>query len=92
NIKIIYHHRVDTEDYWANCVDDFEARRRHYGRFSLQLIQELNLYQVLEGLQDDNSDLYSYEYDNVVKHTPLEDLDWFKKEKDDLAEILSPIL
>ncbi|KAH9298148.1 hypothetical protein KI387_029830, partial [Taxus chinensis] len=53
-----------TEDYWADYVDDFEARRRHYGRFSVQLIQELGLYQVSEGLQDDNSDLYSYEYDN----------------------------
>ncbi|KAH9296722.1 hypothetical protein KI387_044750, partial [Taxus chinensis] len=83
---------ADTEDYWADCADDFEARRRHYGRFSLQLIQELGLYQVPEGLQDDNSDLYSYEYDNVVKDTPLEDLDWFKKEKDDLAEILAPVL
>ncbi|KAH9313328.1 hypothetical protein KI387_028363, partial [Taxus chinensis] len=44
------------------------------------------------GLQDDNSDLFSYEYDTLIKHTPLEDLDWFKKEKDDLAEILSPCL
>ncbi|KAH9290665.1 hypothetical protein KI387_034782, partial [Taxus chinensis] len=81
-----------TEDYWADCVDDFEARRRHCGRFSLQLIQELGLYQVPEGLQDDNSDLYSYEYDSVIKHTPLEDLDWNRKEKDDLAEILAPVL
>ncbi|KAH9299425.1 hypothetical protein KI387_031107, partial [Taxus chinensis] len=92
NIKITYHHRADTEDYWADCVDDFEARRRHSNRFSLQLIQELCLYQVPEGLQDDNSNLYSYEYENVFKHTPLEDLDWFKKEKDDFAEILAPVL
>ncbi|KAH9313146.1 hypothetical protein KI387_028181, partial [Taxus chinensis] len=66
--------------------------RRHCGRFSLQLIQELSLYQVPEGLQDDNSELYSYEYENVIKHTPLEDLDWNKKERDDLAEILAPVL
>ncbi|KAH9306929.1 hypothetical protein KI387_011333, partial [Taxus chinensis] len=92
NIKIVYHHRADTEDYWADCADDFEARRRHCGRFSLQLIQELSLYQVPEGLQDDNSDLYSYEYENVIKHTPLEDLDWNRKERDDLAEILAPVL
>ncbi|KAH9315802.1 hypothetical protein KI387_024429, partial [Taxus chinensis] len=51
---------AETEDYWADCTDDFEARRRHYGRFSLQLIQELGLYQVPEGLEDDNSELHSY--------------------------------
>ncbi|KAH9288596.1 hypothetical protein KI387_032713, partial [Taxus chinensis] len=81
-----------TKDYWADCVDEFEPRRRHYGRFSLQLIKELNLYQVPKGLQDDNDNLLSYEYDTLIKHTPLEDLDWSKREKDDLAGILAPVL
>ncbi|KAH9321264.1 hypothetical protein KI387_015903, partial [Taxus chinensis] len=92
NLRINYHHKANTEDYWADCADDFEARRRHYGRFPLQLIQELNLYQIPEGLQDDNIDLLSYEYETIIKHTPIEDMDWFKKEKDDLAEILAHVL
>ncbi|KAH9317014.1 hypothetical protein KI387_018783, partial [Taxus chinensis] len=92
NLRINYHHRADTEDYWADYTDDFEARRRHYGRFSLQLIQELNLYHIPKGLQDDNIYLLSYEYDTMIKHTPLEDLDWFKREKDDLVEIIAPVL
>lgn len=49
NLRINYHHMLDTEDYLADCVDDFEARWRHYGRLSLQLIEELNLYQNPEG-------------------------------------------
>ncbi|KAH9321390.1 hypothetical protein KI387_016029, partial [Taxus chinensis] len=89
---INYHHIVDTEDYWADCTDNFEVRQSHYGIFSMQLIQELNLYQIPEGLQDDNTDLLLYEYDTVIKYTPLKDLDWFKREKDDLAEILAPFL
>lgn len=28
-------HEPSMEDYWANCADDFEVRRRSYGHFSL---------------------------------------------------------
>ncbi|KAH9296909.1 hypothetical protein KI387_028591, partial [Taxus chinensis] len=56
------------------------------------LIQELNLYEIPEGLQDDNTNLLSYEYETVIKHTPLEDLDGCKREKDDLSKILAPVL
>ncbi|KAH9319266.1 hypothetical protein KI387_021035, partial [Taxus chinensis] len=55
-------------------------------------IKDFNLYQVLEGLKDDDEDLQSFEYETSIKHTPLEDLDWYKKERDDLVEILAPVL
>ncbi|KAH9304586.1 hypothetical protein KI387_008990, partial [Taxus chinensis] len=92
NLRINYHHKPDTEDYWADCADDFEARRRHYGKLSLQKIRDLNLYQVLEGFKDDDEDLQSFEYETTIKHTPLEDLDWYKKERDDLVEIIALVL
>ncbi|KAH9303514.1 hypothetical protein KI387_043876 [Taxus chinensis] len=28
NLRINYHHRSDTEDYWANCANEFEARTK----------------------------------------------------------------
>ncbi|KAH9297768.1 hypothetical protein KI387_029450, partial [Taxus chinensis] len=89
---ITYHHKPDTEDYWADCANDFEARRRHYGRLSLQKIIDLNLYQVPEGLKDDDEGLQSFEYERYIKHTPLETLDWYVKEKDDLSEIIATVL
>ncbi|KAH9304339.1 hypothetical protein KI387_008743, partial [Taxus chinensis] len=92
NLRITYYHRPDIEDYWADCVDDFEARRRHFGRLSLQQILDLNLYQVPEGLVDDDEGLQSFEYEISIKHTPLETLDWYVKEKDDLSEIISPVI
>ncbi|KAH9326879.1 hypothetical protein KI387_007057, partial [Taxus chinensis] len=95
NLRINNHHRPNTEDYWANCADDFEARRRHYehyGRLSLQLIKELNLYQIPKGFQDDDIDLLSFEYETLIKHTPLEDMDWYKKEKGNLVVILTAVL
>ncbi|KAH9325171.1 hypothetical protein KI387_005349, partial [Taxus chinensis] len=84
NLRINYYHRPDTEDYLADCVDDFEARRRNYGRLSIQLIKELNLYQIPEGFKDYDEELQSFEYETSIIHTPLEYLDWYKKEKDDL--------
>ncbi|KAH9317663.1 hypothetical protein KI387_019432, partial [Taxus chinensis] len=66
--------------------------RRHYGRLSLQLIKELNLYKIPKGLQDDNVDFLSFEYETLIKHTPVEDLDWYTKVEDDLVEIFTHVL
>ncbi|KAH9289433.1 hypothetical protein KI387_033550, partial [Taxus chinensis] len=64
----------------------------HYVKLSLQKIIDLNLYQVLEGHKHDDECLQSSEYEISIKHTPLETLDWYVKEKDDLSEIISPVL
>lgn len=31
-----YRGKASIEDYWANCLDDFEVRRREYSRLNVQ--------------------------------------------------------
>ncbi|KAH9303487.1 hypothetical protein KI387_043849, partial [Taxus chinensis] len=47
---------------------------------------------VPDELQDDNEELQSLEFDRTIRHTPLETIDWFEKEKDNLQEIIKPVI
>ena len=50
------YHKPSMEDYWENCVDDFEVRKRSYDHFSLSQISVF-LSEDVGGLSDDEGEV-----------------------------------
>ena len=79
------------EDYWANCADDFEVRRRSYGRFSLSQIFVF-LVEDVRGLSDDEGEILPQFFREQVDTQPLPAVDWYAKEYATVKERSSRVI
>lgn len=46
-------HEPQLEDYWENCSDEYEVRRRWWSRFTLQQIITMKLPINVSGVQEE---------------------------------------
>lgn len=85
-------HKSSLEDYWVNCDDEYEVRRRNYSRFRLSQIADFILEDI-EGLSDDEGEvvLPSFFVDSVDSQ-PLPKVDWYAKDNPSIEERTSRVV
>ncbi|KAH9303544.1 hypothetical protein KI387_044425, partial [Taxus chinensis] len=55
-------------------------------------IKDFGIYKVPDELSDHNEELQSLDFDGTIKRNPLETIDWYEKGKDNLQEIIKPVI
>jgi len=72
-------HRPHLEDFWVDCVDEHEVRRRDWSRLTLDQMRVFMLGWDLPNLVDD----YSYMFDQgyyIESAKPFPKLRWYERE------------
>ncbi|XP_057816359.2 uncharacterized protein LOC131029738 [Cryptomeria japonica] len=69
-----YKAKESVEDYWKNCSDDYEVRRREYSRLSVQQMPLYEYRRVRDQLVDSGNCLQVWEFE-AVRHLLL-GVDW----------------
>lgn len=92
-------HVPHLEDFWANCQDDFEVRKRLWSRLSLVKIKDFNLPLDTSGyvIEEEGKKLLtqltlSKTYIEQVEAYPLLEIAWTIPKEDDLHTRTLPIL
>lgn len=85
-------HESSMEDYWVNCDDEYEVRRRNYRRFRLSQIADF-MSEDIEGLSDDEGEviLPSFFVDSVDSQ-PLPRVDCYTKDNPSIEERTSRVV
>lgn len=87
-----YAHLPALEDFWANCRDEFEVRRRSYSRLTLHQMKDY-LAKDIEGLLDDDGDVLLPMYTrNQIEDQPLPQVNWANKESLSVEERTRQVL
>jgi len=48
-------HKMHIEDFWANCLDDYEIMKKAHSRLPLDFIKKFHIMAVPDQLQDDEN-------------------------------------
>lgn len=93
NLKLgpSFFHLPTLEDYWANCFDEFEVRRRNWMRFSLRQIVTYGLDWDVQGIEDDESDLFPI-FIKLIVNWRITTMDWSSKETETFEAIIVDVL
>jgi len=76
-------HKPHLEDSWADCIDEFEVRRRDWSRLTLDQMRIYHLGWKLPNLVDDYTNLVDHVF--AIENTkPLSDVDWSVYEMTDI--------
>jgi len=67
-------HTPKLEDYWEDCSDEFEVRRRLWCRFSLGQIITLNLSRDISGVSDNEEQVIDPQFEQI-KQSPIPKID-----------------
>lgn len=85
NIDSHFCHDPHIENYWENCKDEHEVRKRFWSRFTLQQIVVLrlpiNTSCVLEFTEED---VLNPDFGTEIEGKPIPEIDWNKKEDDNI--------
>lgn len=57
-----FQHVQSLEDFWADCVDEYEVRRRAHLRFTVQQIRDYGLKVNTANVVDDENDLLDSQF------------------------------
>ena len=81
------------EYYWADCLDEFEVRKRLWSRLTINQINVFKININANGIKEDEAeDVIDPFYIEQVEYIPILELDWSKREEDDLMSCTSKVL
>lgn len=76
NVDVNFSHIPQLEDYWEDCCDEFEVRRRLWSRFTLRQIITLKLpMNVAEIQEEEGEDVLDPEFNQRVHEQPIPEID-----------------
>lgn len=81
-----YLHFPTMEDYWANCENDFEVRRKDWMRFTVRKIIDYKMGWDVTGIIEDNLDLIDPFFFERIQLLELPYINWSLPELKDLKE------
>lgn len=90
-LGLAYAHRYHVKDFWADCKGDKEVRMRHYMHMIMQFLRRVQLFQVPDQLEEDESTLMHPRY-LAVANLAIPSIDWDEQEVEDLDTITQPII
>lgn len=82
-----YRAKESVEDYWKNCSDDYEVRRREYSRLSVQQMRLYEYRRVPDQLIDSRNCLQVREFESV-RHLLL-GIDWSQDPITDFEAVMA---
>ena len=81
-----YLHFPIMEDYWENCENDFEVRRRDWMRFTVQKIIDYKMGWDVTGIKEDELYLIDHFFFEKIQLLELPYINWSLLELKDLKE------
>lgn len=85
NVDIDFCHEPQLEDYWENCDDEFEVRKRLWSRFIVQQIVTMGLsMNVFDVQEDEGEEVVDPEFNEKIKGQPIQEVDWDRKGDDNI--------
>ena len=78
-------HSPQLEDFWANCLNEFEVRKRLWSRLTIKQITMFNVELDTYGLKDDDSEeVLDQFYMDQIEYMHIPKIDWEKREENDV--------
>jgi hypothetical protein len=72
-----FSHVPHLEDYWANCPDEFEVRKRLWSRM---IVKQINMFQVdlvTQGVtEEDTEEIVDPFYVEQIEYLPIHGINW----------------
>lgn len=85
NILATFMHIPKLEDYWANCSDELEVRKKLWSRMTLRYIITFKLDLNTNSVEEDEKvDVLDSQFLQKVEVLPISEVDWTKAEEDNL--------
>lgn len=82
----------NIEDFWDDCEDEFEVRKRDWVGFNLKQICNFKMEWIIEDIKDDESDLIDPFYFEKIQDQPLPTINWTDPEVRDIKERTSFVI
>lgn len=85
-----YSHKDNMEDYWANCSDEFEIKKK-FSRLPINLVWLYNFKAIPDQVEDDGDLIQDHAYE-AVKDKSIGEIDWLEEEKIELEQLMTLII
>lgn len=83
-------HVPHLENYWANCPDEFEVRKRLWSRLRVSQINMFKVNLSTHGMMEDEvEEVIDLFYVDQIECIPISEIDWTRREEDDLLSCTS---
>ena len=78
-------HSPQLKDFWANCLNEFEVRKRLWSCLTIKKIIVFNVELDTYGLKDDDfEEVLDQFYMDQIEYMPIPEIDWEKREENDV--------
>lgn len=79
-----FQHIPDLEDFWVDCVDEYEVQNRAHLRLTVQQIRDYDMKINTANIVDDENDLLDPQFVDDRQQGVIPEIDWKNDEEEQI--------